>query len=81
METVAFVNGLWPAYRRPPRKGHDRLPHKGHRRPLRKRTVLMHRIVRNRYVDGRRNRRLILQLRLEIRIKVRDLYLGLGIGI
>ena len=33
VETVAFVNRLWLAYRRLPRKGHQHPPHKGHLRP------------------------------------------------
>ena len=46
VKTVAFMNGLWLAYCRPPRKGHHRPPHKGHLRPHHKVSVLMHRIVR-----------------------------------
>ena len=43
--TVAFVNGLWLAYSRPPCKGHYHLSHKGHLHLLHKGTVLMHKIL------------------------------------
>ena len=44
VEAVAFVNGLWLAYSRPPCKGHHRLSHKGHLPPPSTGTVLMLRI-------------------------------------
>ena len=45
VEAVAFVNRLWLAYRRPPRKDHHRLSHKGHLNLPRKGTVVMLRTV------------------------------------
>ena len=45
VEAVAFVNGLWLAYRRLPCKVHNRPPYKGHLRPPPKGTILMLRIL------------------------------------
>ena len=49
---MAFLNGLWLAYRRPPHRGHHRLPHKRHLRPLRNGAVLMLRTVQ--FMNGLR---------------------------
>ena len=50
VEAVAFVNGLWLAYCRPPQKDHHRPPHKGHIRLPRKGTVDILRTVE--FVNG-----------------------------